>query len=201
MTQQPAANPFPPGSAPPAPYSQQPPVPQPPVPQPPVPQPPFPQQPFLQQPVPQQAFPQYVPLPPPAGRWRPERIDPLPGTGFGLVQLHVAPITSGLAIGSLIAGIASILVSFLVLCFGVAGSSAGWGGWVSGAFTLLSVIFATGGIALGIAGRRQIRNSGRVGQVRFTGRGLAVAGLSCGCTGAGIALLSLALSLVLQVTR
>ena len=47
---------------------------------------------------------------------------PVPGTEFGLVQLRVVPITSGLAIGSLIAGIASILVSFLVLCFGLAGS-------------------------------------------------------------------------------
>ncbi len=32
------------------------------------------------------------------------------------------PVTSGLAIGSLIAGIASILVSLLVICFGVAGA-------------------------------------------------------------------------------
>ena len=43
-------------------------------------------------------------------------------------------MTSGLAVGSLIAGIGSVLVSVLVLCFGVAGSSDSWGGWVAGAF-------------------------------------------------------------------
>jgi hypothetical protein len=123
----------------------------------------------------------------------------MPGTEFGLIQLRVAPITSGLAIGSLIAGIASILVSFLVLCFGLAGSDQSWGGWVSGAFTLLSVVVGGGAVAVGLGARRQISRSGRTGQVRFTGRGLAIAGISCGCAGAGIALLSLALSLSLHL--
>ncbi|MGK5680757.1 hypothetical protein [Actinoplanes sp. URMC 104] len=141
-----------------------------------------------------------VPPPPPSGRWRPERVDALPGTEFGLVQLRVEPITSGLAIGSLIAGIGSILVSLLVLCFGVAGSSGGWGGWVSGAFTLLSVAAGGGAVALGLVSRRQVRRSGRTGQVRFTGAGLGMAGIICGAAGAGIALLSLALTLVLQVS-
>jgi hypothetical protein len=108
------------------------------------------------------------------------------------------PITSGLAIGSMIAGIASILVSFVVLCFGVEGAKGGWGGWVSGAFTVLSVVFGAGAIAIGLVSRRQIRGSGRTGQVRFTGKGMATAGLVCGCAGAGIALLSLTLALVLQ---
>src|SRR4051812_22079866 len=62
-----------------------------------------------------------VPPPPPSGRWQPERVVPVPGTEFGLIQLRVVPITSGLAIGSLVAGIAAILVSFLVLCFGLTG--------------------------------------------------------------------------------
>ena len=141
-----------------------------------------------------------VPPPPPSGRWRPERVDALPGTEFGLVQLRVEPITSGLAIGSLIAGIGSILVSLLVLCFGAAGSSGGWGGWVSGAFTLLSVAAGGGAVALGLVSRRQVRRSGRTGQVRFTGAGLGMAGIICGAAGAGIALLSLALTLVLQVS-
>lgn len=168
MTHQPAADPFPPPSAPPA------------------------------QPYPAQPYPGYVPPPPPSGRWQPERIDPVPGTEFGLVQLRVMPITSGLAIGSMIAGIASILVSFVVLCFGVEGAKGGWGGWVSGAFTVLSVVFGAGAIAIGLVSRRQIRGSGRTGQVRFTGKGMATAGLVCGCAGAGIALLGLALALVLQ---
>jgi len=169
MTPQPAADPFPP-----------------------------PGQPYPGQPYPGQPYPAYVPPPPPSGRWQPERIDPVPGTEFGLVQLRVMPITSGLAIGSLIAGIASILVAFLVLCFGLEGAKGGWGGWVSGAFTLLSVVFGAGAIVIGLVSRRQIRGSGRTGHVRFTGKGLATAGLVCGCAGVGIALLSLTLALVLQ---
>lgn len=141
-----------------------------------------------------------VPPPPSSGRWQPERVDPMPGTEFGLVQLRVQPITSGLAIGSLIAGIAAIVVSFLVLCFGLAGADGGWGGWVAGAFTVLSVAAGGGAVAVGLTARRQIRRSGRTGQVRFTGGGVAIAGISCGGAGAGIALVSLALTLVLQLS-
>ncbi len=124
----------------------------------------------------------------------------MPGTEFGLVQLRVEPITSGLAIGSLMAGIGSILVSLLVVCFGLAGASEGWGGWVAGAFTLLCVAAGGGAVALGVVSRRQIRRSGQTGQVRFTGAGLGMAGIVCGSIGAGIALLSLALTLVLQIS-
>ena len=140
-----------------------------------------------------------VPPPPPEGRWKPARVDPLPGTDFGLVRLEVAPAASGLATGSLVAGIASILVSGLVLCFGVAGSTDSWGGWVAGAFALLAALFGAGAIAAGLVARRQIARSGVPGRLRFTGRGTAVAGISCGAAGAGIALLSLALALMLQM--
>jgi hypothetical protein len=140
-----------------------------------------------------------VPPPPPSGRWQPERVEAVPGTEFGLIQFKVAPITSGLAIGSLIAGIGATLVSTLVLCFGLTGADAGWGALVAGAFTLPSVIGGVGAIVVGLIARRQIRRSGRTGQVRFTGAGIAVAGISCGGAGAGIALLSLALALVLQL--
>lgn len=140
-----------------------------------------------------------VPPPPPAGRWQPERVEAVPGTEFGLVQLRVEPITSGLAIGSLLAGTAAILVSFLVLCFGLAGARPGWGAVVAGAFTLLSVLSGAGAIIVGLVARRQIRRSGQTGQVRFTGGGLAIAGISCGGAGAGIALGALALSVVLQL--
>lgn len=190
MTQQPAAEPFPPPSAPPAQ-----PHPGPNYPGPTYPGPHYPG-PHSVPPGP----PAYVPPPSPSGRWQPERVEPLPGTEFGLVQLRVMPITSGLAIGSLIAGIGSILVSFIVLCFGVWGAKGGWGGWVSGAFTLLSVVVGAGAIALGLVSRRQIRRSGHTGQVRFTGGGIAISGLVCGCAGAGIALLSLALALLLQLS-
>ena len=139
-----------------------------------------------------------VPPPPPDGQWQPSRVDPVAGTEYGLLQLRVAPATSGRAIGSLIAGIGSILASVLVLCFGLAGAGDGWGGWVAGAFSLLSVLIGGGAVALGLIAVRQIRRSGADGRLRFTGRGAAVAGISCGAAGAGIALLSLVLTLVLQ---
>jgi hypothetical protein len=141
------------------------------------------------------------PAAPPASandRWRPERVQPVPGTEFALVQLQVPPISSGLATGSLIAGIGSILVSLLVFCFGLAGASDGWGALVGGAFTLTAVLAGGGSIALGLIATRQIRNSAEPGRIRFVGRGRAVAGISCGCAGAGIALLALVLTLVLQ---
>jgi hypothetical protein len=112
----------------------------------------------------------------------------------------VAPISSGLATGSLIAGIGSIGVSFLVLCFGLAGASDNWGGWVAGAFALLGVLVGGGAAALGVVALRQIRRSYRPGRIRFTGRGAAIAGISCGTAGAGISAVSLALALVLQLS-
>jgi hypothetical protein len=141
-----------------------------------------------------------VPPPPADGRWVPERVDPVAGTEFGLVRFQVPPVASGLATGSMIAGIGAILISFLVLCFGLTGSSAGWGGWVAGAFALLGVLFGGGAVALGFVALRQIRRSAEPGVMRFTGRGRAVAGISCGFTGAGISLGSLALALVLQLS-
>jgi hypothetical protein len=144
--------------------------------------------------------PSAVPPPPSDGRWQPVRVDPVAGTEFGLVQLQVPPLASGQATGSLIAGIASILVSFLVLCFGVTGASRGWGGWVAGAFTVPGVLVGGGAIALGLIARRQIRGSGREGRIRFTGSGRALSGIICGSAGVGISLLSLALGLVLQLS-
>jgi hypothetical protein len=141
-----------------------------------------------------------VPPPPPDGRWKPYRIQPVAGTEFGLMQLEVPPVASGQATGSLIAGIGSILVSVLVLCFGVTGASRGWGGWVAGAFTVPGVLVGAGAIALGLVARRQIRGSGHHGRIRFTGRGRATAGIACGAAGAGLSLLSLALGLLLQLS-
>jgi hypothetical protein len=140
----------------------------------------------------------YPPPPPQDGAWQPARVEPLPGTEFALVQLQVSPSTSGLAVGSMIAGIGSILISLLVLCFGTIGSGEGWGGWVAGAFTLLAVLIGGGAIVLGLVAKRQIRRSGHDGRLRFVGGGQATAGISCGAAGAGIALLCLVLSLALQ---
>ncbi|MFC3989044.1 hypothetical protein [Actinoplanes siamensis] len=130
----------------------------------------------------------------PVSGWEPERVDVVSGTGFGLVQLRVVPITSGLAIGSLIAGIGAILVSIIVVCFGFGGA----GAWVAGAFTLLSVLAGGGAAVAATLALRQIRRSGEPGRVRFTGHGLAIAGFACGGAGAGISLLALLLGLVLQ---
>jgi hypothetical protein len=141
-----------------------------------------------------------VPPPPADGQWRPARIDPVAGTEFGLVQLEVPGAASGLATGSLIAGIASVLISVLVLCFGLVGSSESWGGLVAGAFALLAVLIGGGAVGVGLVARRQIRRSGHDGRLRFTGRRTAVAGISCGAAGAGIALLALALALLLQLS-
>lgn len=141
-----------------------------------------------------------APPPPVSAGWVPERVDQVTGTDFGLVHLRVAPITSGAAIGSLIAGIAAILVSFGALCFGLTGAQEGWGGWVAGAFTLLSVVAGTGAVAAALVARRQIAGDSQPGRVRFTGRGLTVGGIVCGLAGAVLAVVSLGLGLTLQLT-
>jgi hypothetical protein len=142
-----------------------------------------------------------VPAPPKPGEtWTPERVDPVAGTEFGLVQLRVPPITSGLAIGSLVAGIAAVLVSTLVLCFGLVASTQGAGAVVSGAFALLSVLAGAGAAAVGLVARRQIRRSGQAGRVRFTGAGVAMSGIVCGASGAGIAVLTFVLIVLVELS-
>jgi hypothetical protein len=122
----------------------------------------------------------------------------VPNTPFGVVYLDVPPVTSGLAVGALVAGIASIVVSLLVACFGVAGSRAGWGGWAAGAFAVLGGFSGIAAIVLGILGGRQIRRSAPPPAIRFTGRGLAVAAVSCGGTGLGLTVFAFVLALILQ---
>jgi hypothetical protein len=140
-----------------------------------------------------------VPPPPPEGRWRPDRVEAVPGTQFGVVHLKVTPLSSGLAAGSLMAGIASVLVSFLVPCFGMVGVSEGWGAWVAGAFAVLGGLAGGAAVGLGLAALRQIRRSGRPGLIRFTGRGTAIGGIACGGAGLAIAALSLLLVVLLQL--
>ncbi|MFC4065636.1 hypothetical protein [Actinoplanes subglobosus] len=142
----------------------------------------------------------YAAPPPPSATWQPERVDQVTGTGFGLVHLQVPPITSGAAIGSLVAGIGAILVSIAVLCFGLTGAEEGWGAWTAGAFTLLSVMACAGAVALGVFARRQINSSPHPGRVRFTGRGLSTSGIVCGITGAALSLLALGLGLAVQLS-
>ncbi|RNI03710.1 phage holin family protein [Micromonospora aurantiaca] len=138
--------------------------------------------------------------PPPAETPRPpKRVDAVPGTPFGVVHLDVPPVTSGLAIGSLVAGIAAIGVSLLVLCFGLAGRDVG-GAWAAGAFTVLGGLIGVGAVVAGLLARRQIRRPAPPPSVRFTGAGLAVAGISCGAAGVLFGLIGLALALVVQIT-
>ncbi|WP_433533650.1 hypothetical protein ACQPYA_27620 [Micromonospora sp. CA-263727] len=121
------------------------------------------------------------------------------GTPFAVVHLDVPPVTSGLAVGSLVVGITSILVSFLVFCFGAVGEGAN-GAWVAGAFTVLSGLTGAGAVVAGLLGLRQIRRPAPPPAVRFTGRGLAVAGISCGGAGLLLGLLGLGLALLLALT-
>lgn len=149
-------------------------------------------------PVPQVAAPGYAPPPlpyppsvppPPRGArpLRPVRIDPVPGTHFGIAYPELHPTVSGLAVGSMVAGIGSVMVSLLVGCFGLTGAQRGWGALVAGAFTVLAVAVGAGALGTAFAALRQIRRS--VGE--STGRGLAITGLTCGSVGAGLALLGL----------
>ena len=133
------------------------------------------------------------PLPPGVPRLRPARIEPVPGTQFGVAIPALHPTVSGLAVGSLVAGIGSDVVSVLVFCFGVAGAQSGWGALVAGAFAALAFLVGAGAAGASLAARRQIGDSGG----GITGRGLALAGLICGMAGAGLAVLGLALAVLL----
>ncbi len=140
-----------------------------------------------------------APAPPRADeRWRARTVEALPGTGFALVQLEVPPVTSGLAVGGLIAGVAGVLASTLVLCFGLTFAGDGTGLWVGGAFALLAGLFSLAGLGLGLGARRQIARSGSTGRIRFTGRGVAIAALVCGAAGLLLTVLALALTAVVQ---
>lgn len=129
----------------------------------------------------------YGPPPPvPGPQLRPlpgqVRVEPLAGTEFGVAYLPVPPTSSGLAIGSLVAGIGSVAVALVVGCFGVAGGEAGWGAIVSGAFAVLAGLLGLGSVGIGLVSMRQIKAA----HGRITGRGVAIAGISCG--GAGVLL-------------
>jgi hypothetical protein len=151
----------------------------------------------------QPSYPPRVPPPPAEAVQRPRRVNAIPGTQFGVVTLDVPPATSGIAIGALVAGIAGILVSFVVVCFGLVGAGAGWGVIAAGAFALLALVAAAGAVVLGVIGRRQIRQVHQLGPgsaMRFGGQGLATSGLVCGLVGLGVTLLGLVAALALQLT-
>lgn len=110
---------------------------------------------------------------------RPVAVQPVPGTPFALALVGVAPISSGPATGSLVAGVASILVSLVVACFGLTGAASGWGPVVSGAFAILAGVAGLGGVVLGLVSLRQVK----AGAGQVSGRGMAIAGIICGGLG------------------
>ncbi|MGC4803811.1 hypothetical protein [Micromonospora sp. DT233] len=119
----------------------------------------------------------------------------MPGTPFGVVHLDVPPVTSGLAVGSLVVGVVAVLISLLVVCLGaIAGSD---GVWSTALFAVLGALAGAAAVVAGLLGRRQIRRPAPPPAVRFTGRGLAVAGISCGGAGLLLSLLGLGLALLL----
>jgi len=122
----------------------------------------------------------------------PVPVSPVPGTPFGVVFPAVPPTPSGTAIGSLVAGIASVLVSLIVSCLGLVGARPGWGTAVSGAFAVLATFLGLAGIGFGTVAMRQVRRE----RGALRGRGLAVAGISCAAAGIGITVLAMLLSFV-----
>ena len=120
------------------------------------------------------------------------RVEPVPGTEFGVAIASVPPTFSGQASGSLVAGIGSIAVALAVGCFGFLGGPAGWGVLVSGAFAILAGLLGLASIGLGLVAVRLIKAS----RGRFGGRGVAISGIVCGGSGvvltAGGMLLALA---------
>jgi hypothetical protein len=126
----------------------------------------------------------------------PVAVRPVPGTPFMVAVVGIAPTTSGRAVASLVAGVGSILVSFVVGCFGVLGSDGGWGPKVAGAFALLALFAGVASVVMGRMALREIRRFPEAARPR--GRGIALSGLICGSSGIGLTVLGflLALSLV-----
>jgi hypothetical protein len=139
-----------------------------------------------------------VVIPPGVGLPRPVAVQAVPGAPFGVAIVGVAPTTSGPAVASLVTGVGSILVSFVVSCFGAVGANGGWGPVVSGAFAALAALVGVAAIVLGAIGRRQMRRSVDWGATR--GGGMAVAGMICGAVGLLLAVFGVVLAIGLAAS-
>ena len=117
----------------------------------------------------------------------PVSVRPVSGTPFMVAIVDVPPTMSGRAVASLVAGVGSILVSFVVGCFGVLGSPDGWGPIVAGAFAVLALFAGVASVVLGRLALRTHRR--RVDPERPRGRGIALAGVICGSSGLGLTVL------------
>jgi hypothetical protein len=141
-------------------------------------------------PAPVKARPPVGALPPPvAVHW-------VPSTAYGVAIVPVSTTVSGQAVASLVAGVGAILVSFVVLLFGVVGGSKGWGPQVAGAFALLATVVGVAAVVLSRIGARRVRVAG--GEV--TGRGMATAGMVCGAVGLGLTVVGMLLSVSLTIS-
>ncbi len=126
----------------------------------------------------------------------PERIEAIPGTDFGVAYASVAPIASGQAVGSMIAGIGSVLVSLVELSFGLGGAGAGWGPLIGGAFGFLALLLGVAAIVASRIATGKIRRSAGL----LHGSGLARAGTILGIIGVGITVLGFLGSLLATYT-
>ncbi|MEU7868002.1 hypothetical protein [Dactylosporangium sp. NPDC049140] len=125
------------------------------------------------------------------------RVDAIQGTPFGVAYPAVPTSPSGPSIGSLVAGIASILVALFAMCLGFTGSSEGWGLAAAGAFTVLGIFLGAGAAGLGLAGTRQIRRAAGSGRT-VSGRGMAITGIVLGCVGGGLAVVVVLLTFLMS---
>ncbi|HEX6498742.1 MAG TPA: hypothetical protein VF054_06875 [Micromonosporaceae bacterium] len=142
----------------------------------------------------------YRPAPPPRPAVTPPRlarVEALAGTTFGVGYADVPAVMSGMAVGSLVLGIASVLVSLVVWLFGLIGADRGWGMVIAGAFAVLAALGGAIAIVLGILSRRQIRDSADE-PLRFTGARVAMAGVVVGAVGLGLTVLALATTALLE---
>jgi hypothetical protein len=126
---------------------------------------------------------------------KPVAVREVPGTPYGLMIMGVSPTVSGPGVGALVAGIGSILVTLIELCFGLIGASDGWGPAVAGAFAVLAGALAIGAITLGSISLRQLRSARATGGMR--GRGQALAGIVCGSVGLALDLGAIGLAAVI----
>lgn len=144
-------------------------------------------------------YPGYRPVVVPAGIGlpRPVALQAVPSSPFGVAIVGVAPTTSGPAVASLVTGVGSILVAFVVICFGALGADGGWGPVVAGAFALLAGLVGVASLVLGQVGFRQVRRAVDWGASK--GKGLAISGMVCGAVGLLITALGVVLAFTLSL--
>jgi hypothetical protein len=96
-----------------------------------------------------------------------------------------------------VTGVGSILVSFVVVCFGALGATDGWGPVVAGAFAVLAGLVGVASLVLSRVGYRQVRRSVDWGASK--GRGLAIAGMICGGVGLALTVLGVVMAFTLAM--